>query len=68
MSILRLYARVLGLLGPQIRLGWVLALANVALAAAQFAEPVLFGRIIDSLAVRKARGVRYPGLASCRWS
>jgi ATP-binding cassette, subfamily B, beta-glucan exporter len=50
MTILRLYARVLGLLGPQIRLGWVLAVANVALAAAQFAEPVLFGRIIDSLA------------------
>jgi ATP-binding cassette, subfamily B, beta-glucan exporter len=50
MTILRLYARVLRLLGPQIRLGWVLALANVALAAAQFAEPVLFGRIIDSLA------------------
>ena len=50
MTILHLYARVLSLLGPQIRLGWVLALANVALAAAQFAEPVLFGRIIDSLA------------------
>ena len=50
MTIFRLYARVLRLLGPQIRLGWVLALANVALAAAQFAEPVLFGRIIDSLA------------------
>jgi glucan exporter ATP-binding protein len=50
MTILRLYARVLSLLGPQIHLGWVLALANVALAAAQFAEPVLFGRIIDSLA------------------
>ena len=50
MMILRLYARVLSLLGPQIRLGWALALANVALAAAQFAEPVLFGRIIDSLA------------------
>ena len=30
-------------------LGWILAAANVALAAAQFAEPVLFGRIIDSL-------------------
>jgi ATP-binding cassette, subfamily B, beta-glucan exporter len=50
MMILRLYARVLSLLGPQIRLGWALALANVALAAAQFAEPVLFGHIIDSLA------------------
>ena len=32
---LRLYARVLGLLGPQRKLGWVLALANVALAAAR---------------------------------
>jgi ATP-binding cassette, subfamily B, beta-glucan exporter len=56
MKILRLYTRVLGLLGPQIRLGWVLACANVALAAAQFAEPVLFGRIIDSLALAQSRG------------
>ena len=56
MTILRLYARVLGLLGPQIRLGWVLAFANVALAAAQFAEPVLFGRIIDSLAHVQGQG------------
>jgi glucan exporter ATP-binding protein len=56
MTILRLYARVLGLLGPQIRLGWTLALANVALAAAQFAEPVLFGRIIDSLAGAQSAG------------
>ena len=50
MSMLKLYGRVLALLGPQVRLGWTLALANVALAAAQFAEPVLFGRIIDALA------------------
>ena len=56
MKILPLYARVLGLLGPQIRLGWALALANVALAAAQFAEPVLFGRIIDSLAGAQGAG------------
>jgi ABC-type multidrug transport system fused ATPase/permease subunit len=28
----------------------ILALANLALAAAQFAEPVLFGRIVDRLA------------------
>jgi hypothetical protein len=66
MEIPRLYAGVLGLLGPQIRLGWALALANVALAAAQFAEPVLFGRIIDSLA--GGPGVHYPGLACFRWS
>jgi glucan exporter ATP-binding protein len=50
MSFLRLYVRVLRLLGSEIRLGWLLAFANVALAGAQFAEPVLFGRIIDSLA------------------
>ena len=49
MNFLKLYSRVLTLLGPEARLGWILAAANVALAAAQFAEPVLFGRIIDSL-------------------
>lgn len=49
MKLLRLYARVLGLLGSEVRLGWLLAFANVALAVAQFAEPVLFGRIIDAL-------------------
>jgi ATP-binding cassette subfamily B protein len=52
----RLYARVLGLLGPQRTLGWVLALANVALAAAALAEPVLFGRIIDALASAQGGG------------
>src|SRR2546430_17219262 len=49
MNFLKLYTRVLSMLGPEARLGWVLAGANVALAAAQFAEPVLFGRIIDTL-------------------
>jgi ATP-binding cassette subfamily B protein len=48
-GLLRLYLRVLRLLGSQTRLAWMLALANVALAGAQFAEPVLFGRIIDRL-------------------
>lgn len=43
MTMLRLYGRVLGLLGPQAWLGIVLALANVALAGAQLAEPVLRG-------------------------
>ena len=54
MSFLRLYTRVLRLLGPEARLGWILAIANVALAAAQFAEPVLFGRIIDALVKTQA--------------
>ncbi|HXW29604.1 MAG TPA: glucan ABC transporter ATP-binding protein/ permease [Xanthobacteraceae bacterium] len=49
MEFLRLYARVFSLLGPAARTGWLLALANAALAAAQFVEPVLFGRIIDAL-------------------
>ena len=49
MSLLRLYARVLELLGKERRLAWILAVANLLLATAQFAEPVLFGRIIDVL-------------------
>jgi ATP-binding cassette, subfamily B, beta-glucan exporter len=49
MNLVRLYGRVMGLLGPDLRLGAVLALANVALAVAAFAEPMLFGRIIDLL-------------------
>ena len=34
----------------------MLAIANVSLAAAQFAEPVLFGRIVDALAGAQSRG------------
>ena len=54
MNFVRLYVRVLKLLGDESRLGWMLALANMALAAAQFAEPVLFGRIVDALAGAQA--------------
>lgn len=50
MNLLRLYVRVLLALGSEARLGGYLAAANVALAGAAFAEPVLFGRIIDALA------------------
>lgn len=49
MNILRIYFRVLGMLGSEKRLAIVLILANLALAIAAFAEPVLFGRIIDTL-------------------
>ncbi|TAK47528.1 MAG: glucan ABC transporter ATP-binding protein/ permease [Xanthobacteraceae bacterium] len=49
MPLARLYVRVLELLGSEARLGWLLALANLMLAVAQFAEPVLFGRIVDAL-------------------
>src|SRR5215467_3438139 len=62
MSLWRLYARVLSLLGPEARLGLYLAIANFALAGAQFAEPVLFGRIIDALASAQANG------APAEWS
>jgi ATP-binding cassette subfamily B protein len=49
MWLIRLYLRVLGQLGTDLRLGAVLALANIGLAIAAFAEPILFGRIIDRL-------------------
>jgi len=49
MSFVRIYFRVLALLGAEVRLASTLALANIALATAQFVEPVLLGRIIDAL-------------------
>jgi glucan exporter ATP-binding protein len=45
----RLYLRVLSMLGQETRLAWVLAVSNLALAGALFAEPMLFGRVIDTL-------------------
>ncbi|MFK4502817.1 glucan ABC transporter ATP-binding protein/ permease [Bradyrhizobium barranii subsp. apii] len=56
MPILRLYTRVLELLGKEARLGWLLAFANLLLAASQFAEPVLFGRIVDVLSGKAVAG------------
>jgi ATP-binding cassette, subfamily B, beta-glucan exporter len=64
MSLLRLYTRVLQLLGNEARLGWILAIANLALAGAQFAEPVLFGRIVDALSGRSTEGSAWPLLAA----
>ena len=55
MKFLRLYFRVLEMLGREARLGWILALANLALASAMFVEPILFGRIVDTLANAQAR-------------
>jgi ATP-binding cassette, subfamily B, beta-glucan exporter len=55
MKFIRLYIRVLELLGREARLGWTLAVANLALASAMFVEPVLFGRIVDTLANAQAR-------------
>jgi glucan exporter ATP-binding protein len=60
-SLVRIYLRMLGLLAPAKRLAWLLAIANLLLAAAQFAEPVLFGRVIDTLS-------RQADPATFRWS
>jgi len=62
MNLIRLYGRVLSLLGPESRLAWTLAFANLALAIAQFGEPVLFGRIIDTLTAAHGQG------AAMEWS
>jgi glucan exporter ATP-binding protein len=64
MKFLRLYIRVLALLGPEARLGWILAIANLALASSQFIEPFLFGRIVDTLANAQggARQISWPDL------
>jgi glucan exporter ATP-binding protein len=56
-SLPHLYARALALLGPERKLGIYLAVANFALAGAMFAEPVLFGRIIDALTGAQTKGV-----------
>ncbi len=62
MSMLKIYLRVLGELGPEKRLGVMLVLANLFLAIAAFAEPILFGRIIDVL-TRSAGVAAKPGWA-----
>ena len=62
MDFLRLYGRVLEMLGSDSRLGWTLALGNVALAVAQFAEPVLFGRVINILAQAQGASADWSGL------
>jgi len=64
MSLIRLYTRVLELLGKEAGLGWILAGANLALAAAQFAEPGIFGRIVDVLSGKAAGASAWPLLAA----
>jgi ATP-binding cassette subfamily B protein len=56
MSLLHVYWRVLRQLGPETRLGLTLLACNVVLACIMFAEPILFGRIIDTLSAAQARG------------
>src|SRR5262249_18372304 len=58
MKFLQLYIRVLELLGREARLGLILAIANLALASAMFVEPILFGRIVDTLANAQTRAAQ----------
>src|SRR2546430_939751 len=55
MEFFRVYGRVLGLLRDEKRLAIVLAFANVAVAALQFYEPVLLGRVVDLLSNARGR-------------
>jgi ATP-binding cassette subfamily B protein len=49
MKIFAAYFRALSMLRAELGLTVTLAIANVAIAAIQLAEPVLFGRVIDAL-------------------
>jgi ATP-binding cassette subfamily B protein len=49
MEFFRVYARVLNLLAPERRLAISLAVANIAVAALAYVEPILLGRITDVL-------------------
>jgi ATP-binding cassette, subfamily B, beta-glucan exporter len=49
MRFLRVYGRVLGLLGRDIRIAGFLAFANLVVAGLQFLDPVLFGRVVNLL-------------------
>ena len=56
MYFIRLYVRVLGQLRPVWRSSLALVIANLGLAFAQFAEPWLFGRVVDRLAGTQGMG------------
>ena len=49
MRFFKVYGRVLGLLGKDIRIAGFLALANLMVAGLQFLDPVLFGRVVNLL-------------------
>lgn len=55
MRFFRIYGRVLALLAPQKALAIALTIANFALAGLQFAQPVLFGKVIDTLSTASSR-------------
>ena len=49
MSFFRLYFRAVGLVGPDRGMAIGLAFSGIVLAFLGFAEPVLFGRVVDAL-------------------
>ncbi len=53
MSIVKVYVRVVRLLGPERGLATLLAAANLALAGILLVEPWLFGRVIDALVAQQ---------------
>src|SRR5947209_17721228 len=53
-------SRTLGLLRPEVVVAMALVVANLAIAASQFAEPFLFGRIIDRLTRNDAHPAAHP--------
>lgn len=56
MNTLRIYKRTFDALGGESRVAFGLVFANLVLAAAQFAEPLLFGRVIDALSQPREPG------------
>src|SRR5687768_11368239 len=62
MRMARLYLRVMKLLAGEKRVATLLTVANLLLAVAQFAEPVLFGRVIDVLTSGQGKGLSFAAL------
>ena len=58
MRVLSTYLRMLRQLGAERRRATALLVANLVLAGSQFAEPILFGRVIDALV--RPRDVAHP--------
>jgi ATP-binding cassette, subfamily B, beta-glucan exporter len=49
MRFIKVYSKVLALLGPDLRVAALLGIANILVAGLQFLDPILFGRVIGLL-------------------
>ena len=54
MRLIKIYTRALQMLGSDSTQAWILAFANLTLAITLFAEPILFGKVINTLANNEA--------------